>query len=142
MLLGIFDNEFVTVQLDDSLPVLIHRWKQEPPPEEFKFTLERILIEYKTLSKSYHHLAWLVDAALLGELDEEIEQWLVDSWEQMLFVDAGVKIHAVILGESIFGDYPMEKFKSDSETKFSQYNVHLGVFSDQKEAYAWIKELQ
>ncbi len=142
MILGIFDNEFVTVQLDDSLPVLMHRWKQEPPSEEFKFTLERILNEYKSLSKSYRNLAWLVDAARLGELDEEIEQWLVDSWEQMLFVDAGVKVHAVILGESIFADYPMEKFKADSEKKFAAYSVHLGVFSNRKEAYSWIKELQ
>jgi hypothetical protein len=140
MILGIFDNEFVTVQLDDSLPVLMHRWKQGPPPEEFKFTLERILDEYKNLSKSYHQLAWLVDAALLGELEEEVEQWLVDSWEQMLFVEAGVKVHAVILGESILADYPMEKFKTDAEKKFAVYNVHLGVFSNQKEAYTWIRE--
>ncbi len=142
MMIGIFDNEFVTVQLDDSLPVLMHRWKQEPPSEEFKFTLERILSEYKTLSKSYLNLAWLVDAALLGELDEEVEKWLQDKWEKMIFVEAGVKLHAVILGQSIYADYPMEKFKSDAETKFDSLNVHLGVFSNQQEAYAWIKQKQ
>lgn len=140
MVIGIFDNEFVTCQLDDSLPVLMHRWKQAPPPEEFQFTLKRILEEYKTLSKSYRNLAWLVDAALLGELDEEVENWLVSDWERMLFADAGVKIHAVILGQSIFADYPMEKFKQDAETKFEKFNVHLGVFSNQKEAYDWIKQ--
>jgi hypothetical protein len=139
-MIGIFDNEFVTCQLDDSLPVLMHRWKQAPPPEEFEFTLKRILEEYKTLSKSYHNLAWLVDAALLGELDEEVENWLVDVWEKMLFEDAGVKVHAVILGQSIFADYPMEKFKQDAEKKFEKFNVHLGVFSNQKEAYDWIKQ--
>lgn len=140
MVIGIFDNEFVTCQLDDSVPVLMHRWKQAPPPEEFQFTLKRILEEYKTLSKSYGNLAWLVDAALLGELDEEVEDWLVSDWEQMLFAEAGVKIHAVILGQSIFADYPMEKFKQDAETKFEKFNVHLGVFSNQKEAYDWIKQ--
>lgn len=140
MVIGIFDNEFVTCQLDDSVPVLMHRWKQAPPPEEFQFTLKRILEEYKTLSKSYGNLAWLVDAALLGELDEDVEDWLVSDWEQMLFAEAGVKIHAVILGQSIFADYPMEKFKQDAETKFEKFNVHLGVFSNQKEAYDWIKQ--
>lgn len=142
MVLGIFDNEFVTCQLDDSFPVLLHRWKKEPPPEEFKFNLERILGEYKTLSKSYSGLAWLVDAAQLGELDEETEQWLVDTWEGMLFNEAGVKIHAVVLGESIFADYPMEKFKADAEEKFKVKNIRLGVFSNGKEANDWIREQQ
>jgi hypothetical protein len=58
----------------------------------------------------------------------------------LLFAKAGVKIHAVILGESIFADYPMENFMRDAEQKFQDYNVHLGVFSSQEEAYSWIKE--
>ena len=140
MILGIFDNEFVTCQLDDSLPVLIHRWKQAPPGEEFKFNLTRIQQEYIQLSNSYNHLAWLVDAALLGELDEETENWLVETWEQLLFEEANVKIHAVILGQSIYADYPMEKFKQDAEIKFEKFNVHLGVFSNQQEAYTWINK--
>lgn len=142
MIIGIFDNEFVTCQLDDSLPVLMHRWKQAPPADEFEFTLKRILDEYKIGAKTYPNLAWLVDAALLGELDEEIEKWLVEVWERMLFEDAGVKIHAVILGQSIFADYPMEKFKQDAEVKFEKFNVHLGVFSNQREAYEWIRQQQ
>jgi hypothetical protein len=140
MIRGIFDNEFVTCQLDDSLPVLVHRWKQAPPPEEFEFTLKRILDEYKILSKTYPKLAWLVDAARLGELDEEVENWLVDVWEKMLFEEAGVKIHAAILGQSIYADYPMEKFKQDAESKFEKFNVQLGVFSSQQEAYDWIRK--
>lgn len=142
MIIGIFDNEFVTCQLDDSLPVLMHLWKQAPPAEEFEFTLKRILDEYKMRAKTYPNLAWLVNAALLGELDEEIEKWLVEVWERMLFEDAGVKIHAVILGQSIFADYPMEKFKQDAEIKFEKFNVHLGVFSNQPEAYEWIHKQQ
>ncbi len=140
MILGIFENEFVTCQLDDSLPVMLHRWKQAPPPKEFEFILQQILEEYKLLAKSYKNLAWLVDAAELGELDEEVENWLVTNWEKMLFEEAGVKVHAVILGQSIFADYPMEKFKQDAEKKFQKFNVHLGVFSTQQEAYAWIKD--
>jgi hypothetical protein len=142
MIIGIFDNEFVTCQLDDSLPVLMHRWKQGPPAEEFEFTLKRILDEYKIRVKTFPSLAWLVDAALLGELDEEVEKWLVEEWEKMLFEDAGVRIHVVILGQSIYADYPMEKFKQDAELKFEKFNVHLGVFSNQREAYEWIHQQQ
>ncbi|MCA4897642.1 MAG: hypothetical protein ACK514_06810 [Bacteroidota bacterium] len=57
MVIGIFDNEFVTCQLDEAIPVLLHRWKQAPPPEEFEFILKRILEEYQLLKKTYPRLA-------------------------------------------------------------------------------------
>jgi len=138
MIIGIFDNEFVKCELDDALPVLRHKWKFELPGEEFKFNLLRILEEYEALKKTYARLAWLADTTHLGELDEGVDEWLVNVWEDLLFKKAGVKIHAVILGASIFADYPMEKFKLDAEDKFRAYNVHVGVFSSEKEAYDWI----
>jgi hypothetical protein len=101
MVIGIFDNEFVKCELDDSLPVLIHRWKSELPGEEFKYNLRRVLEEYQNLKKSYKRLAWLADTVKLGELDEDVEEWLVNTWEDLIFKKAEVKIHAVILGQSI-----------------------------------------
>jgi len=136
----IFDSEFVSCELDDSIPVLRHYWKTAPPAEEFKSKLLKVLEEYKALKQSFKGLAWLADTTQLGELDEKTEVWLVEEWEDLLFAKAGVKIHAVILGESIFADYPMENFMRDAEQKFQDYNVHLGVFSSQEEAYSWIKE--
>jgi hypothetical protein len=140
MVMGIFDNEFLSCELDDSLPVLRHYWKKAPSGEQFRGNLLKVLEEYTVLKQSFNDLAWLADTTQLGELDEETEDWLVEEWEALLFVKAGVKIHAVILGESIYADYPMENFKRDAEQKFEEYNVHLGVFSNQEEAYSWIKE--
>jgi hypothetical protein len=142
MVMRIFENEFLFCELDDSLPVLKHYWKKAPTGEQFRSNLLNILEEYKKLRQSYKGLAWLADTTQLGELDETTEAWLVEEWEDLLFVKAGVKIHAVILGESIFADYPMENFKADAEQKFENYNVHLGVFSSEEEAYSWIKEQQ
>jgi uncharacterized protein YhjY with autotransporter beta-barrel domain len=36
----------------------------------------------------------------------------------------------------------MEKFKQDAEVKFEKFNVHLGVFSNQRDAYEWIHQQQ
>lgn len=141
MVMMIFDNEFLICELDDSLPVLRHTWKKPPTGEQFRSQLLNVLEEYKKLKPTYNDLAWLADTAELGELDEETETWLVDVWEDLLFVKAGVKVHAVILGESIFADYPMENFKQDAEQKFHAYNVHLGVFSTEEDAYEWIRGL-
>lgn len=142
MVMMIFDNEFLSCELDDSLPVLRHYWKVQPTGEQFRSQLLNVLEEYKKLKPTYEDLAWLADTTELGELDEETETWLVEVWEDLLFVKAGVKIHAVILGESIFADYPMENFKQDAEQKFHAYNVHLGVFSTKEEAYDWISGLE
>ena len=51
MIIGIFDNEYVTCDLDDSLPVLRHKWKFELSGEEFKDNVQRVLEEYQTLRK-------------------------------------------------------------------------------------------
>ena len=142
MIIPLFENEFVTCELDDSLPVLRHRWKLGVTGEAFQSNLLKILGEYRKLKKSYSNLAWLADTTLLGELSEETERWLVDVWENLIFSEGEVKIHAVILGSSIFADYPMENFKEDAEQKFQDFDVHLDVFSNQKDAYRWIIEQQ
>jgi hypothetical protein len=142
MIINIFENDAVICELDDSLPVLRHRWKHETTGEEFKSNLLHILEEFENLKNSYAMLAWLADTTLLGELDEDTEFWLVDEWEDLIFVNGDVKIHAVILGNNIFADYPMEQFKKDAEQKFDHFNVHLGVFSNLQEAYRWIREKQ
>lgn len=142
MIIRIFENEFVNCELDDSLPVLRHRWLRATDGEDFRSNLLKILEEYKKLKHSYSMLAWLADTTLLGELDEETEHWLVDVWEDLLFAQREVKIHAVILGNSIYADYPMENFMQDAEQKFHDFDVHLGVFSTQQEAYDWIREQQ
>ena len=142
MIIALFENEFVTCELDDALPVLRHRWKKETTGESFKSNLLKILGEYRKLKKSYTNLAWLADTIHLGELDEETQQWLVDVWENLIFAQGEVKIHAVILGKSIFADYPMETFKEDAAQKFENFDVHLDVFSNQSDAYHWIAEQQ
>ena len=141
MILQVFQNDLLVCELDDSVPVLRHRWTKEPSDEQFENNLIEIARHYRELKKSYTNLAWLADTKLLGELSAQVEKWLENIWEDVLFRESGVTIHAVILGENIFADFPMEKFKMDAEEKFNSLNVHLGVFSNQQAAYDWIKGL-
>lgn len=135
----VYENEFVICELDDSLPVLKHRWKQEAPGAVFRDNLVTIQKHYLQLNKIYDYLAWLADTRQLGEVDEETEKWFKNVWEDLLFKEAKVKIHAVILSEDFYAEYPMEKFKLDAENKFKNNGVQLGVFTDEEEAYDWIR---
>lgn len=135
----LLENDYVICELDDSLPVLKHRWKQETPGDIFKENLIAIHDLYVQYSQTHEHLAWLADTQLLGEIDEDTENWFSEVWEDLLFRIGNVKFHAVILGEDFFADYPMEKFKMNAEERFKELNIQLGVFSDEEEAYDWIR---
>ena len=141
MIINIYQNDLVICELDDSVPVLRHRWTKEPTDEQFENGLIELARQYRSLKQSYKNLAWLADTKLLGELSQEVEQWLENIWEDVLFKESGVTIHAVILGANMFADFPMEKFKMDAEEKYINLNVHLGVFSSQQAAYDWMKGL-
>jgi len=134
-----FENDYVICELDESVPVLKHRWKKVPQGKIFRDNLLKIQQYYLGLAKTYDKLAWLADTQLLGEVDEETEKWFSEVWDDLLFNEAKVKFHAVILGEDLFAEYPMEKFKMDAEKKFNQLGVQLGVFSDEEEAYDWLR---
>lgn len=138
MLHFVFEDDFVICELDDSLPVLKHRWKKEPTGQHFRDTLLKIFEHYKSFSKKYSDLAWLADTQQLGELDRETEKWLADVWDDLLFGKGGVKFHAVILGDDLFAEYAMEKFKMEADEKLGR-DVQLGVFVDEEEAYDWIR---
>ena len=138
MSLFVFEDDFVICELDDSLPVLKHRWKKEPTGKHFRETLLKILEHYREFHKSYDDLAWLADTQQLGELDQETEKWLKATWDDLIFSKGEVRIHAVILGDDLFAEYAMEKFKMDAEEKLDR-NVQLGVFEDEEEAYDWIR---
>lgn len=136
----IFENEFVTCDLDESIPVLIHHWLMEPPVGEFKKNVLQVLEHYNRLKIDYPNLKWLADTQHLGELSEEDEEWLVTEWDRLLFNEAGLKVHAVILGEDFYADYPMEKFKQSSAKKFNELGAKLEVFLNEENAMKWLKE--
>lgn len=136
----LLDNELVRCELDSTIPVLKHRWLQRPTSEGFRSQLLAIQKIYIQQKKEYPGLKWLADTELLGELTTEDEKWLAGTWEKLLFVDAELKVHAVILGDDIFADYSMENFQSKSSLAFAEKGVKLGVFMNEERAYEWLKE--
>ena len=136
----LLDNDMLLCDLDPEIPLLKHRWMRKPTSEEFRKGLVQIQKIYLQHKDDYTNLKWLADTELLGELTEEDEQWLTDVWEDLLFVEAGVKVHAVILGDDIFADYSMEHFKAISDRSLAEKGIKLGVFLRFEKAYKWLEE--
>jgi hypothetical protein len=95
--------------------------------------------EYVKHKKSNPVLHWLGDARLMGVLSLEDQSWLDKVWNEMLFVKAGVKTHAVIIGTDIFAKYAMEKFKKSMLAKYADQNLLMETFPDKEAAYKWFK---
>ncbi len=134
------ENDLVKCELNPDIPVLVHRWLKKPTSEEFKNQLLEIRHIYIEKKKDVPNLKWLADTELLGALTTDDENWLEEEWDKLLFEDAGLKVHAVILGNDIFADYSMEEFKRDAEKAYTDKGVKLGVFLDAESAYDWLKE--
>jgi hypothetical protein len=128
----IFENQHVICELDDSLPVLKYRWKPTLPGPVFRENLMTIGDCYRSLSRFCKNLTWLADTRQMGEADEETEKWFTEVWESVLFNEPGVKLHAVILSDDFFSEYPMEKFKLHAMKQFRTHGVQLEVFSDKR----------
>jgi hypothetical protein len=134
----ILENQLIICELDESIPVLKHRWTTQPTSDEFRNQLIELQKVYLIQKKKYPKLKWLADTALLGELTHEDEEWLENVWEKLLFEDAEVKVHGVILGDDIFADYSMEYFKQKADKAYSEKGVKIGIFMDEEEAYEWL----
>lgn len=135
----LFSNDLVNVYLDEEIPVMIHRWKDSPDSQSFRDQLISLQQEYLKQKGKYPNLMWLADTKFLGERSPDDEDWLEKVWEKLLFEDAGVKVHAVILADNIFSDYSMEQFKIMARNRYEEVGVHLGVFMDEESAYRWLR---
>ena len=136
----ILEKEYLICELDNEIPVLKHRWLKNPTSEEFRDGLTSIHGAYLKLKDDFKELKWLADTQLIEELDEEVKEWLNSEWNDMLFIEAGVKTHGVIRGPDLYADYPMEIFKLVSAKKYQDLGLKLEVFKDEEEAYEWLTE--
>jgi hypothetical protein len=133
----IFDLDYLTCTLDDEAAILFHAWKRKPTPEEFETGLMKVQSTYIQQKPKFNKLHWLGDTKNVGVLSLKTQKWLDDVWNEALFIKAGVKTHAVLVGEDVFGKYAMQKFATHAEEIYKAQELKMGVFATEKEAYDW-----
>jgi hypothetical protein len=135
----VFSLDYLDCFFDQEANVLFHVWKRKPKGDEFRKGLVKVHDEYINLKKTLPVLHWLGDTRLLGVLSIEDQGWLDKVWNEMLFVKAGVRTHAVIIGTDIFSKYAMEKWKKSMQAKYSVQQLLLDTFPSKEDAYKWFK---
>jgi hypothetical protein len=78
----------------------------------------------------------------MGVVTIDDQGWLQKVWNDMLFIKAGVKSHAVIIGNDVFAKYAMEKFKTSMQELYADKNLRLETFPDKDSAYKWFQSIE
>lgn len=136
----LFENEFVKCQFDEENKILRHIWIANAKGDDFRNNLLKILDSYKILKKDNPVLHWLGDTSKLSVMSLTDQKWLDETWNELLFVDAGVKTHAVIVSADAFAKYAMEKFNKTMNQKHADNDVISKTFKDEETAYEWFRE--
>ena len=138
----IFSEDYLDCFFDEDSYVLFHVWKRKPKGDEFRNGLTKVYNEYMNQKKTNPILHWLGDTRLMGVVSLDDQAWLDKVWNEMLFVKAGVRTHAVIIGTDAFAKYAMEKFNKNMQSKYAAQNLQMGSFTDKATAYTWFKEAE
>ncbi len=138
----LFAREYIECFLDETTNLLFHVWLRKPNSAEFRDGLLSVCKEF-TDYKAKHGktLNWLGDTRNVGVLSIDDQGWLDKVWNETLFVKAGVKNHAVIIGKDPFAKYAMEKFKNNMNTKYAGQNLNLETFETKEDADKWFASL-
>lgn len=135
----LFENEFIVCQFDEENSIISHIWLDKVKGDDFRKNLLKVLDFYKTIKRDSPTLHWLGDTRKLSVMPIADQKWLDEAWNELLFVDAGVKTHAVIIGDDAFSKYAMEKFKKTMNQKYADKKIILETFKDETAACAWFK---
>lgn len=138
----LFSEDSLDCFFDEDANILFHVWKRKPKGDEFRTGLSKVREEYINLKKTNPVLHWLGDTRLLGVVSIEDQGWLDKVWNEMLFVKAGVRTHAVIIGTDIFAKYAMEKWKKSMQSKYTAQQLQLETFPTKEDAYKWFKSIE
>jgi hypothetical protein len=139
----IFKEPYLECYYDEAANVMFHVWVKKPTSEQLRSGLTRVYNEYTNLKrKKGGDIHWLADTQKIGVISIDDQAWLEKTWNEMLFVKAGVKTHAVIIGNDVFAKYAMEKFKKTMLDRYKDKNLHLATFPSKDEAYEWFKRCE
>jgi hypothetical protein len=139
----IFKQPYLECYYDEDANVLFHIWVKKPNSEQLKGGLTKVFDEYVSLRKKVGgNIHWLADTQKIGVISIDDQAWLEKVWNEMLFVKANVKTHAVIIGNDVFAKYAMEKFKKAMLEKYKDKDLHLATFPGKEAAYDWFKSCE
>jgi hypothetical protein len=129
----LFDNEFVTLSIDESVPCLEWIGKKYMPSEEFRASEERS-VKYFLMNKGkYPHLEYFVDARDIGPISPQDTAWIVDELLPKL-VAAHLQKEAFVIPSSAVGKMVVRNYGNRAGEM-----IEIKMFDTVEAAKEWLK---
>ena len=131
--MDLYDDEFVKISIDESVPCIEWIGKQFMSSEKFRFSEEKSLALFTEYKLKYPKLEWYVDAREIGPVSPENTEWVARTILPQ-FAAAGLKKEAFVVPKSALGRMAVQHYVSEAgET------IQMQVFDSPEAAKKWLK---
>ncbi len=126
-----FDSSYLAIEFNETLPIVLMRWKTITTSNELHSGLEKglQLIKEKNLN------LWFADVQKLGAISEDDQLWSNEEWFPRA-IAGGIKRMAIIVSSDIFNQMTGEEIMSN----VPQIGFTSQFFKDETSALNWLKE--
>jgi hypothetical protein len=129
----LFDNEFVTLSIDESVPCLEWIGKKYMPSEEFRASEEKSVKFFLMYKGKYPLLEYFVDARKIGPISPQDTKWIVEELLPKL-VAAHLKREAFVIPVSAVGKMIVKNYGSNAGAM-----IEVKTFDAVDAAKEWLK---
>ena len=129
----IFENAYVKIAFDVSIPCLEWIGKQYIPSAEFRNSEEKLLQVYREYTKKFPMMPICIDARLIGVISPKDTQWVAEVIVPQA-IEAGLKKEAFIVAEGL-SKMTISHYKLETGQP-----VEIGMFLSVDDAKDWLKK--
>ncbi len=130
----LFENEYVEISLDETVPCLVWIGKKYMPSETFRESEEKSLRFYIEYKKKYPKLQWFVDASEISIVKSEDTQWVADNILPK-FAKAGLRKEAFVIPKRAIGKMTIHRYVSEAGDV-----IEIHIFDTVEAAKSWLKK--
>ena len=128
-----YENQYVKIELDDTLPALVHTWRGFAQGADYRAAWETSL----QLAKTHNIRHWLINQRDLKGISTEDLRWTHEEWVPRSNQEIGnERFTAIVLSENIFDEVALKK----SASSLKQEGIVAGYFAKEEFAKQWLAD--
>ena len=128
-----FENQYVTITVDESLQTLVHTWRGFAQGEDYRNAWEASL----KLAQQHNLKRWLINQRDLKGISSRDLQWTNEEWVPKSKQAMGtMRYTAIVLSDNIFDEVVLNR----SAQALREKGIIAGYFANEHFAKAWLQE--
>ena len=128
-----FENQYVTITIDESLQTLVHTWRGFAQGEDYRNAWEESL----KLAQQHNLKRWLINQRDLKGISSCDLQWTNEEWvPKSKQAMSEMRYTAIVLSDNIFDEIALSR----SAQALREKGIIAGYFANEQFAKAWLQE--